>query len=156
MFRLKRDDNSTEYVVIQRFNIEIQRWIDTAFSTNEISSKLTEMSFPDDYRIIRRVETVIEEKQPMLYFDEKIIDFRLDNKRLNLAITEMRVLNLLIKNPGVRSRRFIIEQCWPQGSCITDSNIDVIIHRIKNKIGKDKIETIYGCGYRFNEEGHDE
>jgi len=83
--------------------------------------------------------------------DEKYIVF-CDNKAISFPKKEFNLLRLLYSKPGkVFLRDQIISVVWGNDYIVSSRNIDVQIRKIRSKIGVDKIDTIKGVGYRFNE-----
>ena len=75
-----------------------------------------------------------------------------DNKQIKLSKKQFQLLSLLFSKPGkVFLRDNIISEVWGRDYFISSRNIDVQIRKIRQQIGSDKIETIKGVGYRFNE-----
>jgi DNA-binding response OmpR family regulator len=76
---------------------------------------------------------------------------------LPLSISEFRILLDLTELPGaVRSREQLIQAAFPLDNYVSDRSIDSHIKRLRKKItqvdeGFDRIETVYGLGYRFRE-----
>jgi len=85
-----------------------------------------------------------------LAFDAQIGTFELDGLPLKLTALEWRVLScLMLRKEVVIERRDLIERVY-EGDAEVDSNsIEVIIARLRRKIGHDLIETSRGRGYRI-------
>ena len=83
--------------------------------------------------------------------EEKHIVF-CDNQPITFPKKEFNLLRLLYSKPGkVFLRDQIISSIWGDDYFISSRNIDVQIRKIRSKIGVDKISTVKGVGYRFNE-----
>ena len=75
-----------------------------------------------------------------------------DGKPISFPKKEFELLDLLYSKPGkVFLREEIISAVWGTDYFISSRNIDVQIRKIRSKIGVNKIDTIKGVGYRFNE-----
>ena len=85
-----------------------------------------------------------------LAFDAQIGTFELDGLPLKLTAFEWRVLAALSLRPEVVIERAeLIERVY-EGDAEVDSNsIEVIIGRLRRKIGATMIETVRGRGYRL-------
>ncbi|MFP5076491.1 response regulator transcription factor [Rhizobium sp. YIM 134829] len=85
-----------------------------------------------------------------LTFDAQLGTFERDGFPLKLTALEHRVLScLILRGETVVERRDLIERVY-EGDVETDSNsIEVIIARLRKKIGADHIETVRGRGYRL-------
>lgn len=80
----------------------------------------------------------------------------LDEKPLNLTVTEFRILQAFIKHPEeVLSRDKLIETSYPDDTYLNDRAVDCHIKRLRKKLSlcietQECIETVYGLGYRFS------
>jgi two-component system response regulator ChvI len=78
---------------------------------------------------------------------------------VRLTVTEFRILAALAGSPGyVRSREELMRAAFPQDSYMSDRSVDCHIKRLRKKLVDadplfDRIETIYGLGYRWREDG---
>lgn len=79
-------------------------------------------------------------------------------KPLNLTVTEYLLVKALAMRPGyVRNRDQLIDMAYGENIYVDDRTIDSHIKRVRKKFKKiddkfDKIETLYGVGYRYKEE----
>jgi DNA-binding response OmpR family regulator len=87
-----------------------------------------------------------------LSFDAQTGQFELDGLPLRLTALEWRVLSaLMLRREIVIDRLDLIERVY-EGDADPDSNsLEVIIGRLRRKIGRDLIETVRGRGYRLTE-----
>jgi DNA-binding response OmpR family regulator len=80
---------------------------------------------------------------------------RLDGLPLALTATEFRLLEFLMRRPGVVfSREQLLNSVWGQDRAITDRAVDVYVLRLRQKIERDPtapvmIHSIRGFGYTF-------
>lgn len=78
-------------------------------------------------------------------------------KTVKLTVTEFLLLNALAQRPGfVKSRDSLMDAAYDDSIYVDDRTIDSHVKRIRKKfrdIDKefDKIETLYGVGYRYTE-----
>ncbi len=71
---------------------------------------------------------------------------------VELTKAEFKVLELLISQPRrVFTKEQIYQSAWYDDGAVDDNTIRVIISRLRDKIGSDRIKTIRGLGYRFEE-----
>jgi len=85
-----------------------------------------------------------------LSFDAQTGVFELDGLPLKLTALEWRVLECLILRKDVVIERGDLMEKVYEGDVGTDSNsLEVIIARLRRKIGHDAIETVRGRGYRL-------
>lgn len=85
-----------------------------------------------------------------LAFDAQTGQFELDGLPLRLTAFEWRVLScLMLRSEAVVERLDLLERVY-EGDADTDSNsLEVIIGRLRKKIGAERIETVRGLGYRL-------
>lgn len=82
-----------------------------------------------------------------------------DDKQVSLTVTEFLILEALAQRPGVvKSRNQLMDVAYHDDIFVDDRTIDSHIKRIRRKFRVvdpqfDGIETLYGAGYRFGEEG---
>jgi len=73
--------------------------------------------------------------------------------RINLTTKEFDLLLYLYKNKDIAlSRDQILNAVWGNDYFGSDRVVDDLVRRLRNKISSLKIETIYGYGYRLNDE----
>jgi two-component system alkaline phosphatase synthesis response regulator PhoP len=76
-----------------------------------------------------------------------------DGKEIILARKEFEILQLLVSRPNkVFTREEIFTRIWGENVIVGDRTIDVHIRRIREKVGTDRIKTIKGVGYKYEEE----
>ena len=116
------------------------------------------------------ITNVIIEKLDLLHQDEPIKALTvgdlvlnrtlqtvtLRNVKLTLQPLQVRILDLLMQNPGrTFTRQEISSNIWSGDRSIEDRTIDVAIGRIrgavKSKVTVDPIRTVRSIGYAFNE-----
>jgi two-component system alkaline phosphatase synthesis response regulator PhoP len=73
-------------------------------------------------------------------------------KEFSLPKKEFELLFLLASKPGkVFTRDNILSEVWGDDVLVVDRTIDVHIRKIREKIGDERIKTIKGVGYKFEE-----
>ena len=81
-----------------------------------------------------------------------------DRKDVTLTVTEFLILEALAQRPGVvKSRNQLLDIAYQDDVYVDDRTIDSHIKRIRRKFRAvdpdfDAIETLYGVGYRFEDE----
>lgn len=74
----------------------------------------------------------------------------LGGKNLPLTVTEFRLLEVFMRRAGsVLTRDQLISAAYPDDTYLNDRAVDCHIKRLRKKIGSDRIETVYGLGYKF-------
>ncbi len=77
---------------------------------------------------------------------------------LNLTVTEYLLIKALVEHPGhVKNRDQLIDMAYGENIYVDDRTVDSHIKRVRKKFKKidekfDKIETLYGVGYRYKED----
>jgi two-component system phosphate regulon response regulator PhoB len=77
-----------------------------------------------------------------------------DDKELNLSITEFNLLKLFLKNPDkLLSREQILNHVWGRNSFVELRTVDVHILRLRKALKKYQLDsmlkTVRGAGYKF-------
>ena len=81
-----------------------------------------------------------------------------DGKNVSLTVTEFLLLKALAQRPGfVKSRDQLMDVAYDDQVYVDDRTIDSHIKRVRKKLRSvdpdfSSIETLYGIGYRYNEE----
>lgn len=79
----------------------------------------------------------------------------LEGKCLNLTRNEFRLLRLLMLEPDrVMTHEHIHRQLGAEDSKISQNAIEVQVARLRRKIGRNRIRTIRGAGYKFVPDGY--
>ena len=85
-----------------------------------------------------------------LAFDAQLGTFELDGLPLKLTAFEWRVLSaLMLRREVVIERADLIERVYEGDADVDSNSIEVIIGRLRRKIGATMIETVRGRGYRL-------
>ncbi|MBO9726750.1 MAG: response regulator transcription factor [Novosphingobium sp.] len=85
-----------------------------------------------------------------LTYDAQLGHFELDGLALRLTAFEWRVLSALMLRKGVVvERRELLERVYEYDADSDSNSLDVIIGRLRRKIGAEMIETVRGRGYRL-------
>ena len=85
-----------------------------------------------------------------LAFDAQLGTFELDGLPLKLTAFEWRVLSaLMLRREVVIERADLIERVYEGDADVDSNSIEVIIGRLRRKIGPERIETVRGRGYRL-------
>jgi two-component system response regulator QseB len=73
-----------------------------------------------------------------------------DGKPMNLSRREFAILSALMERPEqVRSRMELEERLYGWQEEVESNAVEVHIHNLRTKIGKDAIQTLRGIGYRM-------
>ena len=83
-----------------------------------------------------------------LEFDPAARTVRVDGEEVVLAARALAILEALLERPGVPLSRERLEQIlygWGEG--VESNAVEVHIHHLRKKLGKERIRTIRGLGY---------
>jgi len=90
---------------------------------------------------------------PGLVLDIIKHECRIDEARIDLTLTELRILKLLISKPGrVYSRAAILDHLWGTDKIVIERSVDVHIKNLRDKLGDyaRHIQNIRGLGYKYD------
>lgn len=74
----------------------------------------------------------------------------LDGERVELTAQEFALLLALMENPDMPiSREQLLRKAWGYQSIGETRTVDVHVQRLRKKLGVERIETVYKCGYRL-------
>ena len=83
-------------------------------------------------------------------FDFQNWKFSKGQQELQFSKAEQKVLYMLVQNEGqTLTREQLIEKVWDTPESVDENTLSVTIKRLRNKIGADMIQMVYGIGYRF-------
>ncbi|MGN6184079.1 MAG: response regulator transcription factor [Thermoanaerobaculia bacterium] len=87
-----------------------------------------------------------------LRIDGRTLRVYVDGDEVKLAKKELELLWMLVRNrPAVVSRDRILSEVWQVADDVETRTVDAHIRNLRKKIGKDRIQTVIGYGYRFEE-----
>jgi DNA-binding response OmpR family regulator len=119
------------------------------------------------HALLRRVEQIQQMLQTDRAADATAIEsggLRLDpsayratlhGEPIDLSRTEFDLLSLLLRNPGrAFSRAYLLDTVWGETYVGGDRSVDNAMLRLRKKLGQigDRIETVWGVGYRYQDE----
>lgn len=85
-----------------------------------------------------------------LVFDAQIGLFELDGLPLRLTAFEWRLLStLMLRKEAVVERGELVDRLYEYDADVDSNSLEVIVGRLRRKIGPEMIETIRGRGYRL-------
>lgn len=75
-----------------------------------------------------------------------------DGAPLPLTLTEYKILQMLIGQRSIVTRAMLLEALWDADARFVDDNtLSVHVSRLRDKVGADKIKTIRGVGYQWQD-----
>lgn len=85
-----------------------------------------------------------------LRVDSTTYRVHVNRREVRLAKKEFELLWMLIRNrPVVVSRERILSEVWQMNEDVETRTVDAHIRNLRKKIGRDRITTVIGLGYRF-------
>ncbi|HSP15530.1 MAG TPA: response regulator transcription factor [Thermoanaerobaculia bacterium] len=85
-----------------------------------------------------------------LQIDGRTLRVYVNGDEVKLAKKEMELLWMLVRNrPAVVSRDRILAEIWQMADDVETRTVDAHIRNLRKKIGKERIHTVIGYGYRF-------
>jgi DNA-binding response OmpR family regulator len=85
-----------------------------------------------------------------LRIDGRTLRVYVEGDEVRLAKKELELLLMLVRNrPAVVSRDRILSEVWQMADDVETRTVDAHIRNLRKKIGKDRIRTVIGYGYRF-------
>jgi DNA-binding response OmpR family regulator len=85
-----------------------------------------------------------------LKIDPRTLRVFVSGEEVRLARKEFELLWLLVRSrPAVVSRDRILSEIWQVADDVETRTVDAHIRNLRKKIGKDRISTVIGYGYRF-------
>ncbi len=85
-----------------------------------------------------------------LRIDGRTLRVYVEGDEVKLAKKELELLWMLVRNrPAVVSRDRILSEVWQVAEDVETRTVDAHIRNLRKKIGKEKIKTVIGYGYRF-------
>jgi DNA-binding response OmpR family regulator len=93
-------------------------------------------------------ETAYDDGQ--LRIEPRTLRVYVGGQEVKLAKKELELLWMLVRNrPSVVSRERILSEVWQMADDVETRTVDAHIRNLRKKIGKDRIRTVIGYGYRF-------
>ncbi len=85
-----------------------------------------------------------------LRIDGRTLRVYVEGEEVKLAKKELELLLMLVRNrPAVVSRDRILSEVWQMADDVETRTVDAHIRNLRKKIGKNRIQTVIGYGYRF-------
>jgi two-component system phosphate regulon response regulator PhoB len=89
-----------------------------------------------------------------LRIDGRTLRVYVEGTEVKLAKKELELLWMLVRNrPAVVSRDRILSEVWQMAEDVETRTVDAHIRNLRKKIGKERIRTVIGYGYRYEAPG---
>jgi two-component system, OmpR family, alkaline phosphatase synthesis response regulator PhoP len=101
---------------------------------------------------LQAADGLLSQNQPLspLTVDEETRVAMLGGERVELTAQELALLLTLMENPDLPvSREHLLRKAWGYQSMGETRTVDVHVQRLRRKLGINRIETVYRCGYRL-------
>ncbi|MBE6051684.1 MAG: response regulator transcription factor [Clostridium sp.] len=137
-------------------------YITKPFSIRELLARVKAVLRRSSANNTKSIESEDKFKAGKLQVNFERREVFVDNKRVELALKEFELLEILIKNKGkILKREVLLDKIWGYEYIGETRTVDVHIRYLRKKIEEDDknprfIETIRGVGYRFNPGEEDE
>ena len=139
---------SEEYSEIAGFNVGADDYIAKPIKPRALTSRINAIL----RRNVHSEEAEVENKVEIgdLIIDrEAFLVFR-NGAKIVLAKKEFELLYLLASKPGkVYTRDVILKSIWEDSVVVTNRTIDVLIRKLREKLGDNYVSTVKGVGYKF-------
>ena len=113
--------------------------------TSKVKSLLRRFKTQDDSQQILKLGNITINREEYKIF--------VDTQEMVLPRKEFELISLLSSKPGkVFPRDEIMDRIWGNDVVVGGRTIDVLIRKIREKIGDKSIKTIKGVGYKFDEQ----
>ncbi len=110
--------------------------------------------------LVARVKAILRRTHPQshgthLQLDEGSNRVRLGSHAAELTAVEMRLLQVLMQNPGrIYSRDQLMDTIYPDQRLVSDRTVDSHIKNLRKKLSlldaqREFVRSVYGAGYKF-------
>jgi len=123
-------------------------YIAKPFDTGELISRIKAVLRRSEWETAKNILQI----STRFLLDFNRYEATLDGRRLDLTLTEFKILQLLTKRPGwVYSRAQILDWLWGNDKIVIERSVDVHIKNLRDKIGDyaSSVQNIRGLGYKF-------
>ena len=111
--------------------------------------------------LLARIQVLLNRPKLIPNYTLKVCDMSLDTsdkkivigeKSINMRNKEFNILEYLVRNKNrVITRSELMDHVWDYRRISGSNTVDVHINNIRNKIGREKIKTVHGLGYRLED-----
>lgn len=110
--------------------------------TKKLLSRVYKLDSPN--KILLNNQYTIDYKKRMIFEEEEVIE---------LTSREFDFLQTVIQNKNnAMSREYLLNNIWGEDYFGSDRVVDDLVRRVRKKLPKLRLETIYGYGYRWCDE----
>lgn len=114
------------------------------FDLDELAARVRAIGRRSAGRAVARLEA------DGISLDPSDLSARLDGRPIILSRREFAVLSLLMERPGaIRSKNEIEDRLYGWREEVESNTVEVHVHNLRAKVGRERIETVRGLGYRM-------
>ncbi|OTN88816.1 hypothetical protein A5819_001308 [Enterococcus sp. 7E2_DIV0204] len=139
-----------EFTQINLYHRKIDDYVVKPFSVNILLLKID--------ALLRRIETNTQNSSKKILYKNIMIEIgnyivEKNGEKVTLTAKEFEILQAMLLNQGkVFSRDEFLTALWGYDYYVDSRTIDVHIKNLRNKLGKNLINTLKGVGYRIEKE----
>lgn len=132
--------------------VQIVRGLD-AGGNDYVTKPFRTMELMSRIRALLRRNEPVQMKCQGLAIDMGRMTVHKDGESLFITLTEFKILSALMRNANqILTRGQLLELIWDVGEQFIDDNtLSVHVSRLREKIGVERIRTIRGVGYKWEE-----
>ena len=136
----------TENDTVTGFNLGADDYLGKPFDLDEVAARLR--------ALVRRRHGVTSHQlgHGPVSFDPQTRTVSLNGQPVTLGQKEVMLVELLLLNrQSVLSRSAIEEKLYPWGEEVSSNSVEVLVHRIRRKLGSGFIKTVHSVGYTLGD-----
>lgn len=131
---------------IRGLDLGADDYLPKPFSLGEVAARLRALQ----RRSQGRAEAVLKWRELSVYPDSKKVF--LEKSEIELKTTELKLLMYLLEHPNkIYSREDLETSLYGWNEGVESNSVEVHVHSLRKKLGKDIIKTIRGSGYQLGE-----
>ncbi len=158
--RAKKETRKVPIIFLTARGEEVDRVLGLEFGADDYITK------PFNTReLVLRIKNILKrvygsgDADEVFRFGCLTVDFgthsvKVGEKKVDLTVTEFKILSLLVESPGkIKPREVLLDQIWGYKDGVFSRTVDTHIQRLRSKLKEagQYIETVRGVGYRFQE-----
>lgn len=138
---------SSEHDRVTGLELGADDYLTKPFSVRELLARIQAI-----LRRARGAETTAVYDDGYLRIDPRTLRVYVEGTEVRLAKKELELLWMLVRNrPAVVSRDRILSEVWQMADDVETRTVDAHVRNLRKKIGRDRIHTVIGYGYRYEE-----
>jgi len=135
--------------LIELINMDVHKFLLKPFNPEKILALIDSISSPSSNT--NYSESAITKIDDNYSWVEESLELKYNQTPLHLTKIETTLMRLLIKNGSrVSTSKEILATLWEDKNISKNKNLATLISRLRKKLPKDIIKTLYGIGYRLS------